>query len=198
MNRLEQVLWDMAAALVASGRGYALVGGLAISVRAEPRFTRDVDMAVAVLGDAQAEALIHELVRGGYSVLATVEHDTTQRLATARLLPPGGSPHGLVVDLLFASSGIEPEIVGQAEMLEMVVGLVLPVATVGHLLALKVLSANAERPQDAADLRALAEIATAADRKLAEQALGLIAARGFGRGKPLLDDFARLVPTPPP
>jgi hypothetical protein len=35
---------------------FALVGGLAVSVHVEPRFTRDIDLAVAVAGDAKAEA----------------------------------------------------------------------------------------------------------------------------------------------
>ena len=39
------------------GRDYALVGGLAVSIRAEVRFTRDVDVAVAVDSDAEAESL---------------------------------------------------------------------------------------------------------------------------------------------
>jgi len=34
------------AALNDIGVGYALIGGLAVSARAEPRFTRDVDLVV--------------------------------------------------------------------------------------------------------------------------------------------------------
>jgi hypothetical protein len=37
---------SIAAALRAVQRPFAVVGGLAISVRGEPRFTRDVDVAV--------------------------------------------------------------------------------------------------------------------------------------------------------
>jgi uncharacterized membrane-anchored protein len=40
---------------------FALVGGLAVSARTEPRFTRDADLAVALASDAEAEALIHAL-----------------------------------------------------------------------------------------------------------------------------------------
>lgn len=40
---------------------FALVGGLAVSARTEPRFTRDADLAVALASDAEAEALIREL-----------------------------------------------------------------------------------------------------------------------------------------
>ena len=47
-------------AAVASGADgappFAVVGGLAVSARTEPRFTRDVDVAVAVANEAAAEA----------------------------------------------------------------------------------------------------------------------------------------------
>ncbi len=37
------------------GLRWALIGGLAVAVRAEPRFTRDVDLAVAVADDRELE-----------------------------------------------------------------------------------------------------------------------------------------------
>ena len=39
----------------------ALIGGLAVSARTEPRFTRDADLAVAVTSDAEAEAPHYEV-----------------------------------------------------------------------------------------------------------------------------------------
>jgi hypothetical protein len=36
---------------------WAMLGGLAVSIRTEPRFTRDVDLAVAVAADDEAERL---------------------------------------------------------------------------------------------------------------------------------------------
>jgi hypothetical protein len=193
MTRVEKVLGDAAAALDAGGRRYALIGGLAVSARTEPRFTRDVDWAVAVHNDAEAESVVHGLVAAGYAILMTVEQDETHRLATVRLLPPGEPSTGVVADLLFASSGIEPELVNAADALELLPGLVVPVAKVGHLIALKVLSAVLSRPQDVADLRALAAVADAADLDLAKQALVLIEARGFARGKRLMAELDRLV-----
>jgi hypothetical protein len=83
---------------------FALVGGLAVSVRGEVRTTRDVDIAVAVAGDEELEALVADLAGSGYRVLATVEHEERGRLATVRLV----SPIGFMVDLLAATSGIEP------------------------------------------------------------------------------------------
>lgn len=45
MNPLAQVLTAAMAAL--KGADFALVGGIAVSARTEPRFTRDLDLAVA-------------------------------------------------------------------------------------------------------------------------------------------------------
>jgi hypothetical protein len=66
------------------GASFAIVGGLAVGARAEPRFTRDVDFAVAVDGDEDAERTIRALMARGYRV-DVVEHRTMGRLATARL-----------------------------------------------------------------------------------------------------------------
>jgi len=193
MTRVEKVLGEVARALDARGTQYALIGGLAVSARTEPRFTRDVDWAVAVQNDGEAESVVHGLVQAGYSILMTVEQDQTHRLATVRLLPPGEPPSGVVADLLFASSGIEPELVTAADAMEILPGLKLQVAKVGHLIALKVLSESLSRPQDTADLHALAAVADANDVQLARQALALIDARGFARGKRLHEDLERVL-----
>ena len=172
------------------GVDYALVGGFAVSVWCEPRFTRDIDFAVAVADDDGAEAVVGALVKSGYEVLATVEHERAGRLATVRLaLGPGDD----VIDLLFASSGIEREIAVAASPIEVLPGLLLPVASAGHLIALKLLATDDRtRPQDAVDLRALLEVADAGDLELARQAVGLIEERGYQRGRDLvvaLDDL---------
>jgi len=52
-----------------------------------------------------------------------VEQEATRRLATIRLIPPGERERGVVVDLLFASSGIEREIVAGAQVVEVMAGL---------------------------------------------------------------------------
>lgn len=73
-------------------------------------------------------------------------------------------PRAPVVDLLFASSGIEPEIVADAEVLDLLPTFRIRVATTGHLIALKVLSRDdVRRPQDLVDLRALLQVASRID-----------------------------------
>lgn len=194
MNLIQATLTRIAHDLVALGQPWALVGGFAVSVRAEPRFTRDVDVAVAVPDDGSAEGLVRALVHRGYRVTATVEQEATGRLATARLIPPFARADEIVVDVLFASSGAEPEIVAGAAQIEVLPDVVVPVARVGDLIALKLLARDDQtRPQDAADLRALRGVATATELKRAEATLQLIAARGFERDRDLGAAFAAFV-----
>jgi hypothetical protein len=160
------------------------VGGLAVSARTEPRLTRDADLAVLVADDRDAEALGLDLQARGWRIIAAVEQEVASRLATIRLSPAGGDVGGPVVDLLFASSGIEPEIVAAAEPIEAVPDLALPVARLGHLIALKVLARDDRtRPQDRVDLAALLSRADAAALDEARRSLRLVADRGFHRGR---------------
>jgi len=143
-------------------------------------------MAVACGNDASAEALVRLLLERDYAIDSLVEQEAVQRLATARLLSPGEGSGGVVLDLLFASSGIEEEIVGGAENLEIFPGLTARVARTSHLLALKVLARDDEtRPQDAADLRALLAYSTPSELADVPELLSLIEDRGYSRGRDL-------------
>ena len=66
-----------------------------MSARTEPRFTRDVDVAVLVESDSAAEQLVRSLTAAGYGLSALVEQDAVGRLATVRLISP--SVDGVVV-----------------------------------------------------------------------------------------------------
>lgn len=194
MTSLEAALRRACSDLDATGAAFALAGGLAVSVRTEPRFTRDADLLVTVAGDAAAEALIYGLRNRGYRVEAVVEQEAVGRLATARLTLPE-DPSAAVVDLLFASSGIEDEIVAASEVLEVLPRLRIPVARTGHLIALKVLSRDDEtRPQDLVDLRALLRVASADELAQALASLRLITERGYHRGRDLIAQFTSLIP----
>jgi predicted nucleotidyltransferase len=164
----------------------AIVGGLAVSARCEPRLTRDVDIAVAVSDDRDAEEIVFRLQGLGYRVVTTLEQDVTGRLATVRLQGSEVEDAGALLDLLFASSGIEPEVAAQAELLELLPGISAPVALPGHLIALKILARDDRlRPQDAMDLRSLLRDSGEGDLALARESLALIHARGFDRGRDL-------------
>ena len=195
MTRLLEALRRATRDLRELDQRWALVGGLAVSARAEPRTTRDVDLVVAVAGDSQAEKLVRNLRARGYTLLEHLEQDATGRLATVRFIAPGEDEQGVLVDLLFASSGLEPEIVAQAEELEIAAGITLPVAITGHLIALKLLARDdRHRPQDFDDLRALLREASLEDLGLAREALKLIIERGYNRGRSdLLEQLGELV-----
>ena len=68
----------------------------------------------------------------------------------------------------------------------MLPGLILPVASVGDLIAMKLLARDdRQRPTDADDLRALREVATDADWETAQIAVASIEARGYARQRDL-------------
>lgn len=187
MSRAETVLRRIVENLGDLHRRFALVGGLAVSARTEPRFTRDADLAVVVADDQDAETLVRDLQTGGWRVVAAIEQNVAGRLAAVRLALAGENEGGAVVDLLFASSGIESEVVAAADRIEAVPGFTVPIATLGHLIALKVLARDDRtRPQDRVDLAALLIRADAAALSEARASLQLVTRRGFARGRDLL------------
>lgn len=193
MTSLEATLRQIHVDLTEARVSFALVGGLAVSARTEPRFTRDADLAVALANDAEAEALIHTLRVRNYGIEAIVEQEAVGRLATVRLRHTG-QPSAPVIDLLFASSGIEREVVTDAERLELLPKFTIGVARTGHLIALKILSRDdVTRPQDLIDLRALLRVASAAELARTRESLALITARGYHRGRDLAAEMATML-----
>lgn len=184
-SELPDVLRRAERELSSAGIPWALVGGLAVSVHTEPRFTRDLDLAVAVEGDRQADHLIRGFRAAGFVVDTVLQQEAVDRFATARLRAP--TPQRTFLDLLFSSSGIEPEIAEQAVRTEVFSGVTVPVANRGHLIALKILARDDQRrPQDSIDLRGLLTTATGEELAVAEESLRRIVRRGFHRGRDLL------------
>jgi len=126
----------------------------------------------------------------GYALASLVEQDYVNRLATARLVRPKAGTSSAFIDLLFANSGIEDEIVRRADRLEVLPGVFMPVASTGHLIALKVL---AGRHQDLTDLGYLISVATEADLDEARASALKIQERGFNRGQNLPEDLAAII-----
>ena len=182
MNAVERALRDFLA-VRPPDIATALVGGLAVSARVEPRFTRDLDFAVAVASDDEAAQYVLRIRQLGYEIVSALEQTTRQRLSTIRLRRGGRGP---IVDLLFAACGIEVEIAQAAEPMEIVAGVTANVAQVGHLIAMKLLSRDPKRrPRDQQDLIDLAGVADGGEWKRAEAAIELIQQRGYSRGRDL-------------
>ena len=167
---------------------FAVVGGIAVSFHTIERFTKDIDLVVSVTDDADAESLVHDLTQRGYFVAELIEHDEKKRLATARLVSTGRSP--MRVDLIFATTGIESEIVDTAEEGHIFSGTNVHVAARSSLIAMKILAADWDRrPQDVLDLQHLITKATLVEKETARELLRLITERGFNRNKDLLKDM---------
>jgi Nucleotidyl transferase AbiEii toxin, Type IV TA system len=196
VSRLQSALTRLDADLRVLQLRWALVGGMAVSVRARPRTTEDLDIVVAVSSDREAEKVAFSFRSLGYRYLPehALEQKDVGRLATVRFYSPTREEDEVVVDLLFASSGIETEIVAMARPEEILPGLIVPVARTGHLVALKVL---AGRELDVRDASWLWESSDEAERQLARHSLDLITSRHFNRGKDLPGDLARILAREP-
>ncbi|MFL6196459.1 MAG: hypothetical protein ACJ75H_19920 [Thermoanaerobaculia bacterium] len=195
LARLEKALIRLGADLRAVGARWALIGGFAVILRAESRSTRDLDVVLAVSGDREAEAIVRALHLRGYRDHpkgGMIEREDG-RLATVRLVsPPLDEDLGSEIDLLIACSGVEAEVVAAATLVEVLPGVVIPVARAGHLVALKVL---AGRLKDADHLDSLIRAMDADDLRLARETVDLIERRGFN-DKPerdLLVELGKLV-----
>lgn len=187
MASVESALRTAAADLDAIGVRWALVGGLAVSARAEPRFTKDLDFAIAVENDAEAEDVVLRLSQRGYQPVEVLEQEYVERLSGVRLARKGSD---VLVNLLFASSGIENEVVANADRLEVLPRLTIPVATTAHLIALKVL---AGRSQDLTDLGYLIPAASTTGLDNAREAVKLVQTRGFNREQDVVADLEQLI-----
>jgi hypothetical protein len=126
----------------------------------------------------------------GYALASLVEQDYVNRLATARLVRPEAATSSAFIDLLFTNSGIEDEIVRRADLLEVLPDVFMPVASIGHLIALKAL---AGRHQDLTDLGYLISAASDADLDEARASAAMIEERGFNRGQRLSEDLTAII-----
>ena len=158
---------------------FALVGGLAMGVRADPRVTRDIDLVVPAEDDASAEARIFALQQRGFIVESVFVRDDG-RLSTVRTRHR--SAPDILIDVLLSNARIEQEIVDAATDEDVTADVACPVAQPWHLLAMKV---YANRKKDQADLQELIQRATASMLRRAEAALDLMQRRGVAPGRNL-------------
>ncbi|MCB9524525.1 MAG: nucleotidyl transferase AbiEii/AbiGii toxin family protein [Myxococcales bacterium] len=168
-------------ALEQQGVAWAVAGGFAVGVRSQPRFTNDLDLVVAVPGDVEADALVWALRRQGLTAFALLEHQASGRLATARLR----ATDGVVVDVIFASTGLEAELVRDATLLTVLGQPNVPVVRLGHLIAMKLLSESDRRLKDRVDLQTLFGFCDATELRRAAEGVALITLRNGHRGKDL-------------
>jgi hypothetical protein len=125
----------------------ALIGGLAVSLRGQPRMTVDVDLVI--LADVErALRLVRELDSTPFEPLFAGVEEVVSR---SYILPIRHRSTGIRVDLAIGMSGFERDAVGRATSVA-IGDLRVPVVSVEDLLVMKAL---AGRPQDDIDIRGL-------------------------------------------
>jgi hypothetical protein len=171
---------------------YCLVGGLAVSFRTIERATRDVDLVLGVKSDKEAESLIRELRGIGFAPVEVLQRRESGAISTVRLL--SAEFPGIYLDLLFCACGIELEVVQSATKIEILPGLLVPIASISSLIAMKILSCgNKKRRQDLLDLEHLIADANPSELDEAKRLVSLISSRGFGSDRDLLKILSDLV-----
>ncbi len=123
---------------------YAVIGGLAVIVRGQPRATVDVDVTVALTVD-DAIRLLEPLGESGF---ATLFPEVEQVVRTAFLLPLRHTKTGVPIDVAIGVSGFESQLIQRASI-EDLGSVRVPVASSEDLILMKLL---AGRPQDSADV----------------------------------------------
>lgn len=168
----DRIIGEVLAIFDLLGCRFALVGGLAVSIRSDRRFTKDIDFSVLVATDKEAEQIIYRFQSSGFIVTSLLENKKLNRISTIRLQTPEASNTDPDFDLLFFASGIEDLITHHADILPIIPHKKGPVATIGHLIAMKTLSFDEiKRPQDLIDIGNLLRIATEKDLFLAREAV---------------------------
>lgn len=148
---MEAVLWptlaDAVGMLEDRGIASALIGGLAVSLRGQPRMTVDVDLVI--LADVeQSLQLVRELTSTPFEPLFRGVEDV---VSSSFILPLRHRTTGIRVDLAIGMSGFERQAVGRATPIA--VGEIrIAVVSLEDLLVMK---AIAGRPQDDQDIRGL-------------------------------------------
>jgi hypothetical protein len=151
---LQKTLADAVAFLQLEHIEHALIGGLAASLRGEPRVTADVDLVIGADVHRALELLDH-LEGSSFRPLFDDPADVVQR---SFILPLRHHSTNIKVDMTLGLSGFEQQAMTRATAMD-VAGTTISVATAEDLLIMKVL---AGRPRDNAD--ALGIIAAHGDR----------------------------------
>jgi predicted nucleotidyltransferase len=144
---LQTTLLDTVSFLNDQAIRYALIGGLAASIRGEPRVTADVDLVIAADLD-RALRLVAVLKDGKFEPLFAQVEEVVQQ---ALILPLRHRTTRVKVDLAIGLSGFERQLIERAADVE-IDGLRIPVATAEDLLIMKALAARPRDDQDAIGL----------------------------------------------
>jgi len=120
---------------------YCLIGGLAMQVRGEPRFTKDIDICLLSSLDT-TRAQIEELL----SVFQPLYPDAFALALTFQILPL--TIHGVTVDVSLGLTGFENQAISRATMEEIVPAVKAKVCSSEDLIVFKILAGRARDQSD--------------------------------------------------
>ena len=144
MSELDEALTALASWLDRHRIPYMVIGGFAVSIWGEPRFTRDLDITVSVPAENVPTTI--DLVRSEFTALVA---DPAKFVADTRVFPimVGAVP----VDLIFAALPYEDEAISRAKATELKTGVV-RICSPEDLILHKIVS---QRPRDHEDVEGI-------------------------------------------
>jgi predicted nucleotidyltransferase len=143
----EALLARIARALDSRSIRYMVIGGQAVLLYGEPRFTRDVDVALHA-GPQDLPVILQSARESGLQVLVDSPADFVQRTL---VLPCAEPASGIRVDLIFSLSPYERQAIQRAATVS-VAGSPVCYAAAEDLIILKTV---AGRPRDMEDVRSI-------------------------------------------
>jgi predicted nucleotidyltransferase len=179
---LQNTLADAVEFLENRGVSYALIGGLAASLRGQPRATADVDIVAIIEIDA-ALAIAGDLDQTAFDPLFSGINEVIQR---AFILPLRHRATRVKVDIALGLSGFERQAVARATRIT-IAGRQVATATAEDLIIMKSLAA---RPQDQQDLAGI--IAAQHDRLDWDYCIRVATELGEAVGQDLAGQVRRL------
>ena len=162
---------------------YVLIGGVAVSLLAKPRFTQDVDVAVSFDLDRLEELIASAAARG----LVPRRQDALAFARRNRVLLLRHDATAISVDMSFIAMPFEEEMIASARVAE-IGGLELRLPRPEDLIIMKVV---AHRSQDMVDVECLIESCPTIDLTRVQQWLSQFAE--VLEAPDLLDDFRALL-----
>ena len=147
---LQTTLADIIRFLNESQVSYAMIGGLAASLRGEPRVTANVDLVLGVDVDRALE-LVVKLQGTPFQPLISGVEEVVRK---AFILPLRHTVTGVKVDMTIGLSGFERQVIARAEQTK-VADCEVALATAEDLLVMKLL---AGRPRDLQDVHGIAMV----------------------------------------
>jgi uncharacterized nucleotidyltransferase DUF6036 len=141
MPELDDALAVFAAWLDRHGIPYMVIGGFAVTVWGEPRFTRDLDVTISVPAEGLSSAI--DLICSNFGSLVADPH---RFVAETRVLPI--MVQTVPVDLVFAGLPYEDEAIARARPINLSAGAV-RICSPEDLILHKIVS---QRPRDHEDI----------------------------------------------